>query len=418
MIEQDKTVHTFTLNNGLKVIFRHHPTSRSMTAVMHYKVGSSYPEKRELASVVAMALYDNKGNPWNDEHPDNWVHVTDLLHDRLQCTLSGHPDKFERALQYYAHELTTAPLFPHEMIQEVYVKQPPRAERPINNYHQHYRYIWDITFPGSNYSADHLHNPCAAMTITEEDIQDFHQRWIAPNNAVLCIDADMSIENVKALVNNYLGDIPARALPRRPVIGVASAPGERRLIKHGPTDFPTVQMNFNLPILTDDTLKLSSALSAIVTLINSLNRDIPQELTWLTEHQNQIRQLTSYPVHASLMNSRAGAALIIKVAVEKQSGHSLNTLEDNIWALIESLKTHLLPSSMIEDSVNSTLMESQTPYGTTWATQAGANAILDRAATISEDDRQLMQSLTPEEVHEAAMTYLVRNRVSVLHLLS
>jgi zinc protease len=46
---------------------------------------------------------------------------------------------------------------------------------------------------------------------TVEDVKAFHEKFYTPNNATLVISGDINIEDVKALVNKYFGEIPAGA---------------------------------------------------------------------------------------------------------------------------------------------------------------------------------------------------------------
>ena len=73
-------------------------------------------------------------------------------------------------------------------------------------------------------TALYLHHPYRIPTIgwenemhglTAKDEQDFYKRWYAPNNAVVVIAGDTSVEQVKALAQKYYGVIPARPVPVR-----------------------------------------------------------------------------------------------------------------------------------------------------------------------------------------------------------
>jgi zinc protease len=48
------------------------------------------------------------------------------------------------------------------------------------------------------------------------DIQDFHSRWYGPNNATLVLAGDLDVEQTKAWVERYFGEIPRRELPATP----------------------------------------------------------------------------------------------------------------------------------------------------------------------------------------------------------
>ncbi|HLI22277.1 MAG TPA: pitrilysin family protein, partial [Stellaceae bacterium] len=73
-------------------------------------------------------------------------------------------------------------------------------------------------------TALYLHHPYRIPTIgwenemhglTTKDEQDFYKRWYAPNNAVVVISGDATVDEVKALAERYYGVIPARPVPVR-----------------------------------------------------------------------------------------------------------------------------------------------------------------------------------------------------------
>ena len=66
--------------------------------------------------------------------------------------------------------------------------------------------------------------------LTTEDAIAFYRRWYAPNNAVVVISGDVTLEEVRPLAEKYYGAIPMRAVPerRRPQEPVQMAP--RRVV--------------------------------------------------------------------------------------------------------------------------------------------------------------------------------------------
>ena len=73
-------------------------------------------------------------------------------------------------------------------------------------------------------TALYLHHPYRIPTIgwenemhklTAQDEQEFYKRWYAPNNAVLVIAGDASVEKVKALAEKYFGPVPSHPVPVR-----------------------------------------------------------------------------------------------------------------------------------------------------------------------------------------------------------
>lgn len=51
--------------------------------------------------------------------------------------------------------------------------------------------------------------------LTRDDLMAFYRTWYAPNNAVLVISGDVTVDMVRPLAEKYYGAIPARPLPER-----------------------------------------------------------------------------------------------------------------------------------------------------------------------------------------------------------
>jgi zinc protease len=58
---------------------------------------------------------------------------------------------------------------------------------------------------------------------TLDDVHAFHEQWYGPNNAVLVVAGDIDVEQTKAWIQHYFGEIPARPIPE------VSEPPEVRL---------------------------------------------------------------------------------------------------------------------------------------------------------------------------------------------
>lgn len=50
---------------------------------------------------------------------------------------------------------------------------------------------------------------------TREALEDHYQKWYGPNNAILIISGDVTLEQVKPLIEKYFNDIPQRPTPER-----------------------------------------------------------------------------------------------------------------------------------------------------------------------------------------------------------
>lgn len=55
------------------------------------------------------------------------------------------------------------------------------------------------------------------QTLSQADARDFYNKWYAPNNAILVLSGDITLDEAKTLANKYYGSIPKRDLPERKI---------------------------------------------------------------------------------------------------------------------------------------------------------------------------------------------------------
>jgi zinc protease len=71
--------------------------------------------------------------------------------------------------------------------------------------------------------------------LDETDALAFYRRWYAPNNALLIIDGDTTVAQVKTLAQQIYGPIPSRPLPARQRVDEPPSYAARRLLLTDPT---------------------------------------------------------------------------------------------------------------------------------------------------------------------------------------
>jgi zinc protease len=49
-------------------------------------------------------------------------------------------------------------------------------------------------------------------TMTPEDLQEFHNKWFAPNNALIVISGDFELDHIKGLAEKYFEKIPSKQI--------------------------------------------------------------------------------------------------------------------------------------------------------------------------------------------------------------
>lgn len=87
-----------------------------------------------------------------------------------------------------------------------------------NNPYGHNNFVIDqALYPeGHPYSWQVIGSLADLESATLADVKEFHSRWYGPNNATLVVAGDLDVEQTRAWVEKYFGEIPAREMPALP----------------------------------------------------------------------------------------------------------------------------------------------------------------------------------------------------------
>jgi zinc protease len=81
------------------------------------------------------------------------------------------------------------------------------------------------------------------------DLQEWYERWYAPNNAIVVVVGDVQPESVLELAQQYFGPLkPERLVPPKPRIEPEQE-GPRRITVRVPAEVPYLLMGYKVPVL-------------------------------------------------------------------------------------------------------------------------------------------------------------------------
>ncbi|MBL0941304.1 MAG: insulinase family protein [Alphaproteobacteria bacterium] len=214
---------TFTLENGLQVIVITNPRAPVITQMLYYKVGSIDDPigKSGLAHFLEHLMF--KGT---SQVPagDFMEAITKIGGEQNAVTTFDYTyyyqnvsaDHLELIIKLEADRMTNLALLPNLVENERKVILEERRLRTDNK-------------PASILSeavnkAFYWHHPYGRppigwehemKTLTQEDAKAFYKSWYAPNNAILIFAGDVTVAQLKPLVEKYYGKIPRSELPLR-----------------------------------------------------------------------------------------------------------------------------------------------------------------------------------------------------------
>ncbi len=247
---------SFTLDNGLQVVV---VTNRRAPIVNHmvwYKVGAAdeEPGKSGLAHFLEHLLFKGTENAAPGEFSDIIARNGGRENAFTSYDYTGYfqtiaSDRLELMMKYEADRMANLVLTDEVVLSERDVILEERRSRVDNE-------------PGAQLSemaraALFMNHPYGISIIgwehemrqlTTEDALAFYRRWYAPNNAVVVISGDVSLEEVRPLAEKYYGAVPRRAVPERarPQEPVQMAP--RRVVLKSPrVRQPSLSISFLAP---------------------------------------------------------------------------------------------------------------------------------------------------------------------------
>ena len=98
-----------------------------------------------------------------------------------------------------------------------------------------------------------------------QDLKDYHKTYYAPNNAVVVIAGDVTVEQVKKLAEKYFEPIKAQPKPKKVHTVEPEQIGERRTYIHKPSvSAPNIMMAFHVPETQHEDYYALSMLASIL----------------------------------------------------------------------------------------------------------------------------------------------------------
>ncbi|MBT8335244.1 MAG: insulinase family protein [Gemmatimonadetes bacterium] len=232
----------YELPNGLEVIF-HVDRSDPLAAVaMTFHVGSSHEvegrtgfahlfehlfflDSENLGPGGLDRLMTRVGSSTNgstSRDRTNYFEVVPI--DGLEKALWAEADK----LGWFINTVTE-----DVVAKEKQVVKNEKRQGVDNNPYGHANFVIDrALYPeGHPYRWQVIGSLADLDAASLADVKAFHERWYGPNNATLVVAGDIDVEQTRAWIQRYFGEIPEREKPERPTPPEVTLP-ESRLLMH------------------------------------------------------------------------------------------------------------------------------------------------------------------------------------------
>ena len=212
---QKLDVHTFTLENGLEVMVAENHKAPIAKMMLFYKVGAAdeAPGKSGLAHLLEHLMFrgttDVSDSKFNDIMLKNGVDFNafttrDLTAYHALCDIS----RLELVLALEADRMQNLKIDDNAFLAEQKIVYQERQQRVENKPKARFaedanKILWQNT-PYEHPVSGTLEE---IKTLKKEDVQRFYETYYVPSNAVLVIAGDVTVEEVKPMVQKYFGSI-------------------------------------------------------------------------------------------------------------------------------------------------------------------------------------------------------------------
>ena len=242
---------------------------------------------------------------------------------------------------------------------------------------------------------------------TMEDVKAFFQAHYQPANAILCIAGNFELEEVKALVQKWYGDIPGkpkpvRSLPQEPK---QTEFREKTIERKVPAD--SFYYAFKMPARTDEDYYVVDLLS------DALGRDKSSRLyNSLKKEQNLVTDINAY-----VMGSLDEGLLI--VSGKLNDGVSFEQLDEALFAELNALTEQEVEAEELARLLTKvrTAKEFQEQGLLNIAMNICVFELLGDANGINEENA-LYEKITPADMQRVAKNVLQRTNCSLLKVKS
>ncbi len=214
---------SFTLDNGLQVVVVENSRAPIVTHMVWYKVGAADEPLGQsgIAHFLEHLMFKGTENLAPGEFSDiiarnGGRENAFTSYDYTAYFQTVAKDRLELMMKHEADRMQNLTITDALVLPERDVVLEERRSRTDNEPSSQ---LWEMLR-----ASLYLHHPYGTPVIgweqelrslTTADAEAFYERWYAPNNAVLVISGDVTLEEVRPLAERYYGAVPAKAVPER-----------------------------------------------------------------------------------------------------------------------------------------------------------------------------------------------------------
>lgn len=416
--QNHQILHT-KLSNGLEVII--HPDHRTpmVMSQIWYKVGSSDESGNTLGVSHALEHMMFKGT--TKVPNDEFTRLSRVYGGSINAaTFTNYTNYYQlypkayfpMALELEADRMQNLVLRQQDFDTEIKVVMEERRQRTEDNPRSlaFERFKW-IALPTSHYRQPIIGHMKTLENLKLHDLKHWYQTWYTPNNAILVVVGDIEPQQALQQIKTYFGAIPAKAVPQRNDVREFDRLGYRYMQMQSDVQVANLYMTWNVKSLS--TASNPQDAYALYVLRNILDSGISSRLQSRLVREQKI--LTSISVSYDLY-SRGDS--LFSITALPATGISFEQAENAIHKEIEILQHERVNSAemkRISQRLVANLVYSQDDI-TQRAKSIGNLAVNGLDFRLNEQLPHKLKTVTAEDLQRVSRDYLIRDNLSVLHL--
>lgn len=246
----------FTLDNGMQVVLVPNHRAPVITHMVWYGVGAADEKRGQsgLAHFVEHLMFKGteKIPPGEFSTRIKAMGGNDNAFTAQDITAyfqSISSDRLETVMEMEADRMTNLIFPPEDVESEKLVVLEERRQRTENDPRGYFfEQMNAIVFPNHPYANPVIGWLHETEALTRENVMAFYKEWYAPNNAILVVSGDVTMDTLRPLAERIYGSIPAREVPDHNWTAVPPLKATQKLIFADPSiQQPMLSRVFRVP---------------------------------------------------------------------------------------------------------------------------------------------------------------------------
>jgi zinc protease len=412
-------VHEHNLSNGLKILVREDHRSPVVVSQIWYKVGSSY----EPGGVTGIShMLEHMMFKGTEKYPAGEFSRIVSENGGRENAFTGRDftayfqtmdkSRLEISFKLEADRMRNLRLNPDELKKELEVVTEERRMRTEDKPRSKMQeYFMAIAFSNSPYKNPVIGWPSDIASYQVDDLQEWYQRWYAPNNATLVVVGDINFKEVFTLAEKYFAVIkPSEIKPIKAQAEIEQH-GMRKTTVRLPAKLPYMLMGYKVPVLN--------------TVENESDAYALEVLAGILDGGNSAR-LASRMVRGQQIAVSAGAGYnmisrlpdLFLLDATPAEGKTVFDMEYALKQEIYDLKAHLVSEEELQRVKAQVLASSVYQQDSNFyqGMQLGMFEMVGIGWQKVEEYVDKINQISAQQVREVARKYLLEDKLTIAYL--